>query len=128
MAGIVIPADFKTCNTCDQVKKVHTWTPEHVAAIRRLTRYSLQAQPVILRCWQETTVTLSYVCEQYGYSWQALAEFEVELAELTLRGEIEKAMWLMAFKILDEISAHWPDCDLPTYLDLVKLCAGHPRP
>lgn len=73
-------------------------------------------------------MTLSYVCDQHGYSWQSLADFEIQLAELTLRGEAEKAMWFMAFKILDEISVHWPDCAIPAYLELVKLCAEHPRP
>lgn len=128
MAGIVVPSDFSAGNTCDRVKEVHAWNSAHKSAIRQLTRFCLRTEPVIMRCWQETTITLSYVCEQHGYSWQALADFEVQLAELTLQGELEKAMWLMAFKIHDEISTHWPDCDLPVYQDLVRLCAEHPRP
>lgn len=130
MATVVVPSQGLAAppNTCDQVKKVHVWSAEHKTAIRQFTKYCLRHYPVVAHCWQETTVTLAYLGDLHGYNWHDLGSFEVELAELTQAGKTEEAVWLMAFRLRDGIAQHWPDCDLPSYFELVRLCSERPQP
>lgn len=121
------PPGTKPVNTCDMVKTVHAWKPEHKTAMRALAEFTLREYPVIATCFRRTSVSLATAGNAAGYDWRKLAEIEVLIAETSLRGDFTQAAWIMAENMTRMIAELMPDCTEPAYLELVTRLAERPR-